>query len=77
MEQSAITCQVAKFYKECGEKGSSLEEEWNKLFQQYEKKYPDKAKELRRRINGELPTDWHKALPQFSPKDKDEATRYE
>lgn len=66
---------MANFYKTAGEKGATREQEWNQLFERYAKAFPEKAKELQRRIRGELPEGWEKALPAFSTSDKDEATR--
>ena len=40
------------------ERGSKLEHKWNELFAAYEKAYPSEAAELKRRLNGELPSDW-------------------
>ncbi|MFN3605015.1 MAG: transketolase [Leptonema sp. (in: bacteria)] len=40
------------------QKGKKWEEEWNLLFAEYQKKYQDLAKELQRRINGDLPENW-------------------
>jgi transketolase len=48
--------------KEAGEK---KEAEWNELFAQYEKAYPDLAKQLKLAMNGELPEGWEKALPVY------------
>eukprot|EP01138_Halocafeteria_seosinensis_P012997 gb/GECG01013275.1/.p1 GENE.gb/GECG01013275.1/~~gb/GECG01013275.1/.p1 ORF type:complete len:697 (+),score=95.10 gb/GECG01013275.1/:1-2091(+) len=74
-ESFVIPEEVAKFYKSAGDKGAAREQEWNDLFQRYAKAYPEKAKELQRRIRGELPEGWEKCLPAFSTSDKDEATR--
>ncbi|SDW73938.1 transketolase [Nitrosomonas communis] len=39
-------------------KGQKLESEWNNKFAEYEKKYPEEATELKRRMAGELPANW-------------------
>ncbi|HEX6590516.1 MAG TPA: transketolase, partial [Moraxellaceae bacterium] len=39
-------------------KGEALEAQWNSLFRTYENKYPELAKELQRRLKGELPADF-------------------
>lgn len=41
--------------KEYGEKA---EKAWNEKFAKYETKYPELAKEFKRRVNGELPANW-------------------
>lgn len=40
------------------DKGEKLESEWQALFQRYEERYPEQAKEFSRRINNELPDNW-------------------
>ncbi|SCU90035.1 LAME_0E06744g1_1 [Lachancea meyersii CBS 8951] len=49
--------------------------EWTQLLEQYSSKYPELAAEVTRRISGELPQDWEKTLPAFTPKDSPVATR--
>lgn len=46
-------------------KGSEAESAWNELFAQYQAKYPTEAKELLRRISGELPADFAEKAAQF------------
>jgi len=48
-------------------KAEAQEDGWQKLFAEYEKAYPELAREFRRRMEGELPADWDKDLPVFSP----------
>ncbi len=65
-------------YKHFGkaiEKGAKLEEDWNQQFAIYRTKYPSEAKELERSLRGELPENWDKDLPTYSPDDKGLATR--
>jgi len=40
------------------ERGAKLESEWNQAFEKYAKQHRDKAAEFRRRMAGELPTEW-------------------
>jgi transketolase len=56
---------VAKEFKKCVSRGKKLEAEWNKRFDAYKTAFPAEAAELKRRISGELPKDWEKALPVF------------
>ncbi|KAF5201173.1 Transketolase protein [Thalictrum thalictroides] len=55
--------------------GATLEAEWNAKFAEYEKKYKEDAAELKSIITGELPTDWVKALPVYTPESPADATR--
>ena len=41
------------------DKGNKLEQEWLDTFSNYQSKYPEKAKEYKRRISGALPDNWH------------------
>lgn len=41
-------------------KGEALEAQWNSLFRTYENRHPELAKELQRRLKGELPADFTK-----------------
>ncbi|QPC46442.1 transketolase [Mangrovibacillus cuniculi] len=45
--------------------GAVKEEEWNKLFAQYQEQYPELANQLLSAINGELPEGWDKQIPTF------------
>ncbi|EMT44969.1 MULTISPECIES: transketolase [Anoxybacillus] len=56
----------AHFEKVVKEAGEKKEAEWNALFAEYEKEYPDLAKQLRMAIEGKLPEGWEKALPVYA-----------
>ncbi|MBB5356133.1 transketolase [Anoxybacillus mongoliensis] len=55
----------AHFEKVVKEAGEKKEAEWNALFAEYEKAYPDLAKQLRMAIDGKLPEGWEKELPVY------------
>jgi transketolase len=61
------------------EKGKNREKVWQDLFTHYEKQYPDLAKELMRRLNRTLPSDWinktTQELSKINSKPKALATR--
>jgi transketolase len=48
---------------------------WNDVLAQYEQKYPDVAKEFKRRVEGKLPDNWKSVLPTYKPEDPAKATR--
>ncbi|KAG4306560.1 hypothetical protein PORY_000548 [Pneumocystis oryctolagi] len=56
-------------------KGIETHERWVELFHQYEKKYPDLAKEFLRRVNKQFPENFKQAFPTYSPTDPPVATR--
>ncbi|MGY3716611.1 transketolase [Sutcliffiella cohnii] len=47
------------------EKGSQLENEWNNLFAQYKKKFPEIGKQLQDAIEGKLPEGWDRDIPVY------------
>ncbi len=66
---------VLAFYRQALENGAAQEARWLERLQAYEKAYPDLAVELRRRLDGRLPSGWDADLPVFPPDAKGLATR--
>ena len=64
----------AHFLNEIITRGNHLEENWNRLVDDYSKKYTQKYNELKKAIKGEIIDDWDKYLPQYSLGDS-ESTR--
>jgi len=62
-------------FKRIGHYGRVREAEWNDLFEQYEKKYTQKADELKRVLDKKLPDNWSDDLPDFTSDDGPMATR--
>jgi len=62
-------------FRKAIDRGRELEQEWNKLFEEYEKQYPKLAEEFKQFINGELPKNWDKDLPIYTDTTKKIATR--
>jgi len=67
--------EALEHFREAVEKGRRHEDEWNKKFSEYEKKYPTEAKELKQLIAGELAPGWDTDIPTFTPDDGKMATR--
>ncbi len=57
------------------EKGGTAHEAWRRDLIAYAKSYPTDAKELGRRLQGELPAGWQNALPTFTSENGNVATR--
>jgi len=55
--------------------GERAEKKWEDLFAEYKKAYPQKAADYQRRINNELPVNWHEKLPKYSADPKGISTR--
>ncbi|KAK9720255.1 Transketolase [Basidiobolus ranarum] len=66
---------VYDFYAEVKKQGAKHEAEWNESFNKYSEKYPDLAKEFKRRFAGELPSGLEEAFPRYKPSDPATATR--
>ena len=66
--------EVLDFYHKAGKESSKNEEEWNELFKNYKKKYPDLAEEYESITSGKLLQGWKEKLPVFEP-GEDIATR--
>jgi len=58
---------VLAHYRKAIERGGKLDKEWKDIFNNYKAKYPDKAAEWDRVWAGELPENWEKSVPVFSP----------
>ncbi|GAA5893514.1 hypothetical protein JCM6882_007841 [Rhodosporidiobolus microsporus] len=54
---------VKRSFAHVAPRGAAAEEEWNALYAQYTKEFPEEAKELDRRVKGELPEGWQSLLP--------------
>lgn len=46
-------------------KGNELESAWNSLFEKYSEKYPEEARELMRRISGEVPANFEEIVRNY------------
>jgi transketolase len=55
--------------------GQQWEDQWNAMFEEYSKAYPDLAKEFKRRMSGEFPEGWENVLPKFTPSKGEISTR--
>ncbi len=66
-----ITC----FIRKAKEEGERLEQKWLETLSDYEKAYPEQAKEWHRFVNRNLPEGWDSDIPVFPPDSKGSATR--
>lgn len=62
-------------YSQIRERGDKLNQEWNKVYEEYKNKYPKEAEDLERRIRGDLPKNWENCLPTYKPDDPAVASR--
>jgi transketolase len=57
------------------ERGKEAEEDWQQLFSDYRKEYPQQAALLEKMMQGELLEGWNTGLPHFDPDPKGMSTR--
>ncbi|KAF9286684.1 Transketolase [Mortierella antarctica] len=74
-EHFAVPQSTYDLYHAKAAKGAGINSEWDALVEKYSAQFPELASELKRRLANELPEDWAKALPRFTPADKAIATR--
>ncbi len=53
-------------FRKAVERGAQLEAEWNALVEEYERAYPELAREWKLTMSSELPEDWERHLPSFA-----------
>lgn len=70
-----IPAEALSHFRGALEIGDFAEEEWNNLYADYEKEYPELYSELDRLIKDELPENWDSDLPHFPADSKGIATR--
>src|SRR5688572_1848922 len=66
---------VLEFFREAANFGEELELDWQSRLREYEKAYPEKAAEFKRRMAAELPEGWEASLPVFPADPKGMASR--
>lgn len=66
---------VLGHFREAVDRGRKLEDEWKEKFADYQRLHPEKGSELKRRLDGELPSDWDADLPVFPADEKGLASR--
>jgi transketolase len=66
---------IAHFQHGIGKRGRESHQKWNTLFDDYARKYPELAGELKQMQRRELPQGWDKDLPSFPADPKGVATR--
>jgi len=66
---------VLGHFREIGERGVALEEQWKKTFIKYHEDHLELAEELERRQSNQLPGNWESSLKNFETDSKGMATR--
>jgi transketolase len=74
-EPFSVPDEALQQWRSCVSRGAELEAAWNDDLRGYAEAHPDLARELERRLSGELPRGWEAQLPAFGPDDGALATR--
>ncbi len=70
-----VSPDALRFWRDTAKRRAKVQEEWQKSYDAYKAAHPDLEKELQRRFRGELPAGWEDALPVFTAKDGNVASR--
>lgn len=62
--------EVRRFYADLPERGEKWVQEWQTLFDDYKKQYPELGQELHTRMSGDLPANWEEMIPKQFPEEK-------
>jgi transketolase len=70
-----VAPEALRFWREAAKRRATFEDEWKKSYEAYKTANPALEKELQRRLRGELPDGWEGAIPVFTAKDGNVASR--
>ncbi|WP_375435047.1 transketolase [uncultured Hymenobacter sp.] len=70
-----VPAEVYEHLRQPGQQGAELQKEWDAQFKQYEQEFPAEAQQFHISFNGDLPENWDKDLPVYTPADGELATR--
>jgi transketolase len=70
-----VAPEALRYWREAAKRRAKTEDEWKKVYEAYKAASPALEKELQRRLRGELPEGWEEALPTFTAKDGNVASR--
>lgn len=74
-EDFYVPQEVREHFASVKEKGIATNKEWDALFAEYKKAYPELAAQFEIAISGKLPEGWDRDLPKYSAEDKAISTR--
>ena len=75
LEPFYVAPEALSFWREAGKQRAKAEPEWKKIYDAYKNANPALTKELERRLRGDLPDGWEEAIPVFTAKDGNVASR--
>jgi transketolase len=70
-----VAPEALRYWREAAKHRAKAEDEWKKTYDAYKAANPDLENELERRLRGDLPDGWEEAIPTFTAKDGNVASR--
>jgi len=70
-----VAPEALRYWREAAKRRAKKEDEWKEVYDAYKAANPALEKELQRRLRGDLPDGWETALPTFTAKDGNVASR--
>ena len=70
-----VAPEALRYWREAAKRRAKTEDEWKKVYDAYKTSNAALEKELQRRLRGDLPDGWEAALPTFTAKDGNVASR--
>ena len=67
--------EALQYWREAAKRRARFEDDWKKTYETYKTANRELEKELQRRLSGELPAGWEEAIPVFTAKDGNVASR--
>ncbi|MEE9429405.1 MAG: transketolase [Melioribacteraceae bacterium] len=74
-ETFVVPEEVKEYFSELKEKGANVEQQWQKMFEEYSEKYPKEAKQFLEIMSGNFGESWKAKLPKFENYGEGMATR--
>jgi transketolase len=75
LEPFYVAPEALRYWREAAKRRAKTEDEWKEVYDAYKAANPALEKELQRRLRGDLPDGWETALPTFTAKDGNVASR--
>ncbi len=75
LEPFYVAPEALNYWREAGKQRAKAEPGWKKIYDAYKAANPTLAKELERRLRGDLPDGWEETIPVFTAKDGNVASR--
>ncbi|MFL5584192.1 MAG: transketolase [Gemmatimonadaceae bacterium] len=70
-----VAPEALRYWRDAGKQRARAQDDWKRTYDAYKAANPGLEKELQRRLRGELPNGWEDAIPVFTAKDGNVASR--